>query len=436
MADRCGEIRVCFWKEEPQLHYAFDLVESSEVFVVPVFMSEGYFTDRIIPRELRIKGRVTHRDGRRIHYCPPVGTDPRMAELVLDRATEVEPGVGEPSGDLTLVVLGHGTDRHPKSAGTTVAVAEKLQNNPRFSRVVPAFLDQEPDFDRVLNDEVEGDVVVVPFFVSEGWHVGTTIERGRAEQDVAEPGRGGAIRYTRPVGTHPKMTEVVQDLVSREAGGQGKVADPRAGEIAERAQPAAEARRAFISWIRETQDTPKALLQTIVRWTDSSGFEIRHERDRNAPVTELRALQGPGDALRIAAKTAEGEHRPLKTAPDLASGWRFSGLSDDDVWEVYAGLYPAVPVHRHLEAQGRLPIVSFRETAKRQTGMYERIGEVSDSAVEALVEDRCSESRCLRHPSWASDDPPESGPVGARVPCPAPCSVFLSEAAEVIRKTP
>src|SRR5664279_1725242 len=59
-----GEVVCAFWKEEPSLRQVLRMVESDEVYVVPNFISEGYFTQRVIPRELELSGTVTMRGGR------------------------------------------------------------------------------------------------------------------------------------------------------------------------------------------------------------------------------------------------------------------------------------------------------------------------------------------------------------------------------------
>ena len=69
----------------------FDLVESDEVFVVPLFISEGYFTEEVIPRELGLDGpapSTTRKLGKTIHYCGPIGTHPWMTRMILRRAEE------------------------------------------------------------------------------------------------------------------------------------------------------------------------------------------------------------------------------------------------------------------------------------------------------------------------------------------------------------
>ena len=399
---------------------------------MPVFMADGYFTDRLVPRELGLDGRRTVRGGRRIHYCPPVGTDPRIARIVLDRAVEVVSLPDEVRSEVTLVVLGHGTDRHPRSADTTLSLVGRLRNEHRYEQVVPAFLDQEPFLDRVLEDEVSADTIVVPFFVSEGWHVGTTVPRELALESGTAKMRGRRVWYAKPVGTHPAMAEVVRNLVEREA-----VNEPvRGGASEDRDESvfaAVAARKAFISWIRVASGAPRLFLQTAVWWSESGGFEIRHERDRAAAAEALRSFHEPDEALALARTTTEGKYRPLKTAPNLAGGWRFAGLTEDELWEVYAHLYPAAPVHCYVQSRGRLPVVSFREASRRQTGMYAGVDALGQVEVGALVEGCCSEKRCLRHATWSSKrkvaETGSAGPaVFVGVPCPAPCSVFFSAA--------
>ena len=59
-----AEVACAFWKEEPSLRDArffFGDEAIHDVFVVPNFISEGYFTQTVIPRELELKGPVTTR---------------------------------------------------------------------------------------------------------------------------------------------------------------------------------------------------------------------------------------------------------------------------------------------------------------------------------------------------------------------------------------
>src|SRR5436190_15371007 len=78
------EVASCFWKEEPSLRDAllfFDEPDIREVYVVPNFISEGYFTETVIPRELELESRLTTRPNGQIwKYCGPVGNHPAVTE--------------------------------------------------------------------------------------------------------------------------------------------------------------------------------------------------------------------------------------------------------------------------------------------------------------------------------------------------------------------
>src|SRR5947209_19411457 len=54
-----ADVQCAFWKEEPSLRDArFFFADGAikEVLVVPNFISEGYFTQTVIPRELEWRG--------------------------------------------------------------------------------------------------------------------------------------------------------------------------------------------------------------------------------------------------------------------------------------------------------------------------------------------------------------------------------------------
>ena len=48
------EVQETFWKEEPHFREALRTLASEAVCVVPLFVSEGYFTEQVLPRELRL----------------------------------------------------------------------------------------------------------------------------------------------------------------------------------------------------------------------------------------------------------------------------------------------------------------------------------------------------------------------------------------------
>src|SRR3954470_16541890 len=90
-----AQVECAFWKEEPSLRDALSIFpDAREVYVVPNFISEGYFTQTVIPRELELNGRLTNRaNGQLWKYCEPVGSHPMMTGLLLQRAAEIAPDI-------------------------------------------------------------------------------------------------------------------------------------------------------------------------------------------------------------------------------------------------------------------------------------------------------------------------------------------------------
>ncbi len=93
------EVVECFWKEEPSMRHVLDTVESEEVYVVPAFISEGYFTQQVIPRELGLEGRVTRKGEKTVYYAGPLGTFEGMPDVILERVEDLMRGKGDPGTD-------------------------------------------------------------------------------------------------------------------------------------------------------------------------------------------------------------------------------------------------------------------------------------------------------------------------------------------------
>ncbi len=198
------EVRVAFWKEEPSLARALDAFEAGDVTVVPLFISTGYFTEQVIPRELRLSGRVSRVDGRVVRYTDAVGAHPRLADVVIERAAEA----GASRGD-AIAVLGHGTPRNPNSERNVYRQSEYVAARGVFREVVTVFMDQEPNMREVLRLTTAPRVVIVPLFIADGWHVEETIPEELALDGPRTEREGREIRYAGAVGTHPSVADVI-----------------------------------------------------------------------------------------------------------------------------------------------------------------------------------------------------------------------------------
>jgi sirohydrochlorin cobaltochelatase len=226
------EVRVGFWKEEPSLREVLRTVEADDVYVVPLFISEGYFTEQVIPRELRLEGwdvsqwdsdglsadsttLVAADTGQTVHYCGPVGTHESMTDVLVRRAESVtgDPDVGAGFG---FAVVGHGTERNENSAKAIEYHADRVAAMDRFDEVQALFMDEEPEVDDVTDYFTATDVVVVPLFIADGFHTQEDIPEDMGLTDDYRTGypvpaevAGHRIWYAGAVGTEGLMAEVV-----------------------------------------------------------------------------------------------------------------------------------------------------------------------------------------------------------------------------------
>jgi sirohydrochlorin cobaltochelatase len=137
--------------------------------VVPNFISEGYFTQTVVPRELELNGRGTKRSNGQIwKYCEPVGNHQLMTELLLKRARAVAPGV-DPA-ETSLLIVAHGTDLNENSAVAAKREAEKIRALGQYAAVLNVYMEEAPLVSDWRKLTKTPNVVVVPFFISDGLH--------------------------------------------------------------------------------------------------------------------------------------------------------------------------------------------------------------------------------------------------------------------------
>ena len=219
------EIHSCFWKEEPSFREVFRMVESDDIYVVPNFISEGYFTQTVIPREMELQGAITERDGKTIRYCLPVGSHTGMTAALLHRAREVAGDV--PPAETSLFIVGHGTGLNDNSAVAAKDQVKRIQEMGLYAEVISTYMEEAPlisDWDKL---STQPNVVVVPFFIADGLHsyedipvlLGieeqTGIAASQAEVFRRNPYRikGRQLFYASAIGTEPLIADVILDQV-------------------------------------------------------------------------------------------------------------------------------------------------------------------------------------------------------------------------------
>jgi sirohydrochlorin cobaltochelatase len=222
-----AEVHCCFWKEEPSLREAFYLIDSDEIYVVPDFISEGYFTQDVIPRELQLEGATTQVRGKTFHYCLPVGIHRSMTDLILKRAKEVAPGV-DPALT-TLIITGHGTGLNQNSTKAIRDQADLIAaSGAGYAAVMDAYMEEQPFIAEWDKMSPTPNVVVVPFFISDGLHsfqdipvlLGIENEVGAAasQREIFRQNphhlREKTLYYSSAIGTERMLADVILDQVA------------------------------------------------------------------------------------------------------------------------------------------------------------------------------------------------------------------------------
>jgi sirohydrochlorin cobaltochelatase len=230
-----ADVGCAFWKEEPSLRDAIFLFDPGlirEVYVVPNFISEGYFTQTVIPRELELDGATTKRaNGQTWKYCQPVGNHPAMTELLLKRAREIAPGV-DPA-ETSLLIVAHGTDLNENSAVAAKREAEKIRGLGKYAAVLNLYMEEPPLVSDWRELTKTRNVVVVPFFISDGLHsyediprligivVAAGVDRGQPGSAPPATARGQIFRrnpynidgrslfYAPSIGTDPGFADII-----------------------------------------------------------------------------------------------------------------------------------------------------------------------------------------------------------------------------------
>ena len=114
---------------------------------------------------------------------------------------------------VTLLLLGHGSSKHPDSSRSVREHAEILSQTDCFAEVRCAFLKEEPLIENALDEVGEEQVIIVPDFLAEGYFT-----RQVVPAKLGDKLRSANICCTPPVGTHPMMAEIINDMAREVLG--------------------------------------------------------------------------------------------------------------------------------------------------------------------------------------------------------------------------
>ncbi len=198
-------------------------IESPTVYVVPNFISEGYFTRTVIPRELGLDGKISNLHSRTVFYCDPVGSHPAMTEVLLARALSAASATSPKK--TSLLIVGHGTSLDKNSSTAAQKQAEAIREKNIFGEVLACFMEEPPSVADWSEITSFPSVVVVPFFISDGLHSYEDIpallgidalpplSKNDASRHKLFSIKGKHLHYTNAIGTDPLMEHLFLDQV-------------------------------------------------------------------------------------------------------------------------------------------------------------------------------------------------------------------------------
>lgn len=234
------EVREAFWKQEPQVRRVLAEISAPRVFIAPLFISEGYFASEVIPKELgfsypeNLKLKTQNAE---LFYCRPVGSHESMTKVILARAADIVKRFPFPRApkplETTLFIAGHGTERNKNSRAAIERQVDLIRAQNIYAAVQAIFMEEAPRIADCYQIAPSRNLVVVPFFISDGLHVVEDIPvlLGEAERSVKQrlaagqptwrnptEKNGKLVWYSPSVGTEPLLADVILERVKEAAG--------------------------------------------------------------------------------------------------------------------------------------------------------------------------------------------------------------------------
>lgn len=225
-----SNVTPAFLYGDPQISNVLDrLPPCGDVVVVPVMTSEGYYSQRVFPKKLAENKSL---DQHRLFISTALGMHPKVPGMVANRIEKMLGLLPAQPNEFTVVFIGHGTTRHPKSGRATMELAAAVQGRLSLEAdlrpvIRVAFLDQPPTASVAATRVKTPHTLVVPYLVSRGPHTtvdvpeafglpsGPTIKYPLVDTFIDEVSQAERLCICdTPVGMYAGMSELVLELAT------------------------------------------------------------------------------------------------------------------------------------------------------------------------------------------------------------------------------
>lgn len=216
LSPRFGQVFTYFLAGEKPLP---DL-PSGEIFILPFFMSDGYFVKTKVPALFGLKNFTKKTKDTALYQCDALGVDPQLSEYLLQMATQSASTHSLPPETTSVILIAHGSKNNPASADAAMLQRDRLEKIAKFLSVTIAFLEQEPSIGAALKvASMSADAVIcVGLFAADGPHATldvpeeiTTWQQGASAAHKSVP----PVYYEGVVGTQAEIVKLIQESVSR-----------------------------------------------------------------------------------------------------------------------------------------------------------------------------------------------------------------------------
>ncbi|TCL10262.1 sirohydrochlorin ferrochelatase [Shimia isoporae] len=131
-----------------------------DALVFPMFMADGWFVGRVLPRRLK---------GRNLRILPPLGFHSALPDLATELIQSHLIAQGWPQADTRLLLAGHGSAKGDKAALSTRNFAEALSERLPEIDIIQGLIEESPFIFDAARD-LGPKAICLPFFALEGGH--------------------------------------------------------------------------------------------------------------------------------------------------------------------------------------------------------------------------------------------------------------------------
>lgn len=161
------------------------------------------------------------------------------------------------SASSALILAGHGSHISPHTAGIVWRCVDQLRARGAADEVTACFWKEPPSFSHVFDTVTAANITVVPVFTAQGYFTQTVIPAEMGLTGATTKRGRRTIRYTRTLGEHPCIDEIVrrrvEDVLRAESLSQDDTAVVIIGHGTRRSPESRKATRRQVEWLREIE---------------------------------------------------------------------------------------------------------------------------------------------------------------------------------------